>query len=116
MRHFFTLAGAALMTVGLSGCGGGGIDEGIEPNVDLSKTAMQKVASMANCGGARAIRPYHTTGDGDQLIAVSTRKLQRPNLQLTVIGALAADVVAEAIVRGVRAAKSVPEWPGLAAG
>ena len=86
----------------------------VATNVDLSKTAMTKVASMANCGGARAIRPYHTTGDGDQLIAVSTRKLQRADLQLTVIGALAADVVAEAIVRGVRAAKSVPEWPGLA--
>lgn len=87
----------------------------VATNVDLSKTAMTKVASMANCGAARAIRPYHTTGDGDQLIAVSTRKLQRPELQLTVLGALAADVVAEAIVRGVRAAKGVPEWPGLAA-
>ena len=30
---------------------------------------------MANCGAARAIRPYHTTGDGDQLFAVSTRRL-----------------------------------------
>jgi L-aminopeptidase/D-esterase-like protein len=44
---------------------------------------------------------------------VSTRKLQRPDLQVTVIGALAADVVAEAIVRAVRAAKTVPGWPGL---
>ena len=87
----------------------------VATNVNLSKTALTKVASMANCGGARAVRPYHTTGDGDQLFAVSTRKIERPDLQLTVIGALAADVVADAIVRAVRAAKSVPGWPGLAA-
>jgi L-aminopeptidase/D-esterase-like protein len=68
---------------------------------------------MANCGAARAIRPYHTTGDGDQLYAVSTARLTRSDLQLTVLGALAADVVAEAIVRGVRAAASVEGWPGL---
>ena len=68
---------------------------------------------MANCGAARAVRPYHTTGDGDSLFAVSTGRLQRPNLQLTVLGALAADVVAEAIVRGVRAARSVSEWPAV---
>jgi hypothetical protein len=30
-----------------------------------------------------------------------------------VIGSLAADVVAEAIVRAVRAARGVPGWPGL---
>ena len=87
----------------------------VATNVDLPKTALTKVASMANCGGARAVRPYHTTGDGDQLFALSTRKIEKPDLQLTVLGALAADVVAEAIVRAVRAAKSVPGWPGLAA-
>jgi L-aminopeptidase/D-esterase-like protein len=82
-------------------------------NVDLPKTTLTKMASMANCGAARAVRPYHTTGDGDQLFAVSTRKLQRPDVQVTVLGALAADVVAEAIVRGVRAAKGVPGWPSV---
>ncbi len=85
----------------------------VATNVTLTKTMLTKVASMANCGAARAIRPYHTTGDGDQLLAVSTGKLSRPDLQLTVIGALAADVVAEAIVRGVRAAKGLPDWPGI---
>jgi len=83
----------------------------VATNVELSKTALTKMAMMANCGASRAIRPYHTTGDGDQLFAVSTAKLQRPDLQLTVLGSLAADVVAEAIVRGVRAATSVAGWP-----
>ena len=86
----------------------------VATNVDLQKTALTKVASMASCGGARAVRPYHTTGDGDQLFAVSTRKIDKPDLQLTILGALAADVVADAIVRAVRAARSVPGWAGLA--
>jgi len=85
----------------------------VATNVTLPKTALTKLAMMANCGAARAIRPYHTTGDGDQLFAVSTARIQRPDLPLTMIGSLAADLIAEAIVRGVRAAKSVPDWPGL---
>jgi len=83
----------------------------VATNVTLDKTPLTKIAMMANCGAARAVRPYHTTGDGDSLFAVSTGRLARPNLQLTVLGALAADVVAEAIVRGVRAARSVAGWP-----
>jgi L-aminopeptidase/D-esterase-like protein len=85
----------------------------VATNVTLQKTALTKIANMANCGAARAIRPYHTTGDGDSLFAVSTGRLDRPDVQLTVIGALAADLVAEAIVRGVRAARSVDGWPAL---
>jgi L-aminopeptidase/D-esterase-like protein len=83
----------------------------VATNVELTKTALTKLAMMANCGAARAIRPYHTTGDGDQLFAVSTAKVRRSDLSLTILGALAADLVAEAIVRGVRAATSVPGWP-----
>jgi L-aminopeptidase/D-esterase-like protein len=85
----------------------------VATNVDLTKTMLTKLAMMANCGAARAVRPYHTTGDGDQLFAVSTGRLQRPDLQLTVLGALAADLVAEAIVRGVRAARGVDGWPAV---
>ena len=83
----------------------------VATNVTFTKTQLTKIAMMANCGAARAIRPYHTTGDGDQLFAVSTGALARPNIALTVIASLAADVVADAIVRGVRAAASVDGWP-----
>jgi L-aminopeptidase/D-esterase-like protein len=85
----------------------------VATNVTLAKTALTKVANMANCGASRAIRPYHTTGDGDQLFAVSTGKLQKPELPLTTIGSLAADVAAEAIVRGVTMATSAPDWPAI---
>ena len=74
---------------------------------------LTKLAMMANCGAGRAIRPYHTTGDGDQLYAISTATLQRPDVALTALGSLAADLVAEAIVRGVRAATGVPGWPAV---
>jgi L-aminopeptidase/D-esterase-like protein len=83
----------------------------VATNVELAKPALTKLAMMANCGAGRAIRPYHTTGDGDQLFAVSTAKVQRPDLPLTILGALAADVLADAIVGGVRAARSVDGWP-----
>lgn len=85
----------------------------VATNVALQKTPLTKIAMMANCGAARAIRPYHTTGDGDQLFAISTGRLQRADVQLTVLGALAADVVAEAIVRGVRAARGIEGWPAV---
>lgn len=83
----------------------------VATNVTLTKTQMTKVAMMANCGAARAIRPYHTTGDGDQLFAVSTRRLRRDDVNVTMVGTLAAEVVADAIVRGVMTAASVPNWP-----
>jgi L-aminopeptidase/D-esterase-like protein len=85
----------------------------VATNVELTKTALTKLAMMANCGAARAIRPYHTTGDGDQLFAVSSGRVPRPDLPLTVLGSLAADLVAEAIVRGVRAATGVEGWPAV---
>ena len=44
---------------------------------------------------------------------MSTGALTRPNLPLTVIASLAADVVADAIVNGVRAATGVEGWPGV---
>jgi L-aminopeptidase/D-esterase-like protein len=101
---------------------GGGLQDGalrsttlavVATNVAFPKTALTKIAMMANCGAARAIRPYHTTGDGDQLFAVSTAAIERPDLPLTAIGSIAADLMSEAIVRAVRAAKTVSGWPGL---
>src|SRR5262245_6360758 len=65
-------------------------------NVELNKTQLTKLAMMANTGAARAINPYHTNGDGDQMLAVSTGGVTT-DLSLTSIGAIAAEVVSEAI-------------------
>jgi L-aminopeptidase/D-esterase-like protein len=85
----------------------------VATNLTLTKTELTKVAMMANCGAARAIRPYHTTGDGDQLFAVSTRMLKRDDVNVTMVGTLAAEVVADAIVRSVMTATSVEGWPAV---
>jgi len=78
-------------------------------NVTLTKTELTKLAMMANTGAARAINPYHTQGDGDQVLAISTG-LSNASVSLTALGAIAAEVVADAIGRAVRTATGVPGW------
>jgi L-aminopeptidase/D-esterase-like protein len=78
-------------------------------NVALAKTQLTKLAMMANTGAARAINPYHTQGDGDQVIAISTGLSNVP-VSLTALGAIAAEVLADAILRAVRTATGVPGW------
>jgi len=85
----------------------------VATNIAYSKTQLAKIAMMANSGGHWTIRPYHTTGDGDQLFAVSTGRLPS-TVPVSVMGAVAAEVVAEAIVRGALAATSVDGWPAAA--
>jgi L-aminopeptidase/D-esterase-like protein len=68
----------------------------------LTKAQAQKVAAMAHDGFARAIRPAHTMFDGDTIFALSTG--QRP-VDVTSVGAVAAELVALAIVRAVRASR-----------
>jgi L-aminopeptidase/D-esterase-like protein len=81
-------------------------------NVTLTKTELTKLAMMANTGASRAINPYHTQGDGDQMLAISTGLLSA-SLSLTALGAIAAEVVADAIARAVRTATGVPGWTAV---
>jgi L-aminopeptidase/D-esterase-like protein len=68
---------------------------------------------MAQTGLARAIYPVHTPLDGDVLFAVATGKkeLDEPLHALTLLGAVAANVTARAIARGVYEASALP-FPG----
>ena len=84
----------------------------VATNVALSKTHLTKLAMMANTGAARAINPYHTQGDGDQVLTVSTG-LSKANVSLTALGAIAAEVVADAILRAARMATSVAGWTAV---
>jgi L-aminopeptidase/D-esterase-like protein len=77
----------------------------IATNAALSKAQARKVAQMAHDGYARAISPIHTPADGDTIFTLATgAKAGEPDI-LT-IGALAADVMAEAIVRAALTAKA----------
>ncbi|MNC93703.1 Peptidase family S58 [compost metagenome] len=67
---------------------------------------MQRLAMMADDGLARAINPSHTMSDGDTMFSLATGHWDGP-ADVSRIGALAADVVAEAIVRAVAHADSL---------
>lgn len=81
----------------------------IATNARLTKAQATKVAQMAHDGYARAIYPAHTMGDGDAIFALATGAID--NSDVSRIGALAADAMVEAILRAVRAARSIPGYP-----
>jgi L-aminopeptidase/D-esterase-like protein len=72
----------------------------VATNARFDKTQMTKIAEMAHDGLARAVNPTHTPFDGDTLFAMSTGT-STTTAHLGAIGALAAEAVAEAIVRAV---------------
>ena len=84
----------------------------IATNAALDKTSLTKLAMMTNTGASRAITPYHTNGDGDQVLTVSTGAL-KSTVSLTALGSAAADAAALAIQRGVEQATGVPNWPAV---
>jgi L-aminopeptidase/D-esterase-like protein len=82
----------------------------VATNAKLDKPQTTKLAQMSDDGFARAIYPAHTPGDGDTLFALATGSWTgEPNL--TRIGALGAEVVAEAILRAVEHAESLDGLP-----
>lgn len=76
----------------------------IVTNGAFTKPEMNKIASMAHNGYARAIRPVHTTADGDSIYAVS---VGHEKADLNAVGTLAAYVMGKAIGRGVCAARAM---------
>ncbi|MET0207480.1 MAG: P1 family peptidase, partial [Burkholderiaceae bacterium] len=75
----------------------------------LTKVQANRLAMVAHDGLARAINPVHTMSDGDTLFALATGlvPLADEGPGMTVLGAMAAEVVARATVRAVRAARAV---------
>jgi L-aminopeptidase/D-esterase-like protein len=82
----------------------------VATNARLSKTDVNRVALMADDGFARAINPSHTTADGDTVFALATGRWNG-EASATVIGALAAEAMAEAIVRAASKAESLNGLP-----
>jgi L-aminopeptidase/D-esterase-like protein len=80
----------------------------VATNAQLTKEEVNKVAQMAHDGLARVIRPAHTMLDGDTLFALATGGKA---VDVNIVGAYAAEAVAQAILRGVRAAEALPGWP-----
>ena len=82
----------------------------VATNAILTKTQATKVAEMAHDGFARAIYPSHTMGDGDTIFALATGT-QAGGADVSRVGALAAQVIADAIVRAAKQATSIPGYP-----
>ena len=81
----------------------------VATNARLTKVQAAKVAQMAHDGLARAIYPAHTMGDGDAIFALATGGID--NSDVSRIGALGAEAMADAIVRAVRQARGIPGFP-----
>ncbi len=82
----------------------------IATDAELTKQQANRLATVAHDGFARAIYPVHTPLDGDTIFAASTCKqpLADPIYGFAELGALAANVLARAIARGVYEAKALP--------
>lgn len=78
----------------------------IATNAKLTKAQTTKVAQMAHDGIARAINPAHTMFDGDAIFALASGKIIADT---TLIGAYAAEVMAQAIRNGIRQATTLYE-------
>ncbi len=82
----------------------------VATNARLTKAQANRMALMADDGFARAIFPAHTQGDGDTVFALATGQWTG-EVDITQIGALAADVMARAIVRAATEATGIPNLP-----
>jgi L-aminopeptidase/D-esterase-like protein len=83
----------------------------VATNARLDKEAANKVAQMAQDGVARVVRPAHTMVDGDTLFALATGQVPA---DVNLVGAFAAEAVAQSIVRAVRNAHSLGGLPAVA--
>lgn len=77
-------------------------------NAKFDKAQAAKVAQMAQDGIARAVRPAHTLLDGDTVFALATGGKRA---DVSIVGAFAAEALAQAILRAVRAARPAGGLP-----
>jgi L-aminopeptidase/D-esterase-like protein len=82
----------------------------VASNLDFDKAQTTKIAQMAHDGLARSINPVHTLSDGDTIFALSTGKLKL-KVNAGLIGAIAAEVMARAVVQAALHAESIPGFP-----
>jgi L-aminopeptidase/D-esterase-like protein len=82
----------------------------VATNARLDKVQAGKVAALAGTGIVRTISPVNTMSDGDMTFAVS---LGREQAGVDEVGAAAAEVVAMAVIRAVKAAKTAGGIPAV---
>lgn len=83
----------------------------VATNAKVTKVEATKLAQLAQAGVIRAISPVHTTRDGDTIFTLSTGAL--PSVDINALGVAAAEVLAVAIRRAVRQAKTLGGIPAV---
>ncbi len=78
----------------------------IATDAAISKAQATKLAQMGHDGLARTINPVHTMSDGDTLFALATGRAGR-SPGMMVLGTMAAEATALAVLRAVRAAQGL---------
>jgi L-aminopeptidase/D-esterase-like protein len=78
----------------------------VATNAKLTKDQVNRVALMADDGLARTISPSHTAADGDTVFSLATGRWNG-DADVTLVGALAAEALADAVVRAATQATSV---------
>lgn len=81
----------------------------VATDAQLSKAEAGRLAQMAQTALPRVIRPVHTPFDGDTVFALATGR--RPAPPLMVLGSVAAEVLARALMRSVTAAGAAGGLP-----
>ena len=87
----------------------------IATNARLNKEQANRLATVAHDGLARSIRPVHTIADGDAIFALATGEIELPELGgVRGVEALGALAVERAVIKAIRAAKSLAGVPSAA--
>ena len=84
----------------------------IATDAALNKEEANYLARVAHDGLAMTIRPCHTLRDGDTLFAMATGR-QAGAFDLTALGAAAAEVTAQAALRGIVQATGLGGFPAV---
>ena len=86
----------------------------VATNAALNKTQVNRIATVAHDGFARAIWPVHTRADGDVIFALATGEQAIEADEYSAIEAMCALVIERAVLAGVRAATGLAGVPSAA--
>lgn len=84
----------------------------VATDATLTKEEANWLARISHDGLALAIRPCHTSRDGDTMFALATNRRHPPG-DLTSIGAAAVEVTAQAVLRAVQTATGLGGIPSV---
>lgn len=82
----------------------------VATNAKLPKIDVYKMCQRSQSGMARAIKPVHTSHDGDCVFGLSAGIV---DAQFDFVAEMAAEVTADAVRDGVRTAKGTQDIPGI---